>query len=315
MPCSRAHHFSGWCCCTLLCKKHAKISAVLFLQFLNEGRPFDPQQLGGLVLDAVSPLQGFINKTKFHSFQKIFQIDPLRFQHGKVRPDELPASGAHAGRCSRTRRPGIGKISADRRHARFRGCGGGSRRRLRGMHAERALGQGRQAVERADVIADLGGQVVHLHTVAIHENAQALHEVFQLAHIARPAVGKQHPGRILAKPQQRPAFFLAESLQKALCEDEDIHPSFAQGRQVQRDDVQAVVEVFTETSGRDFAFQIPVGGGHDAHIHLFAARAAHTFYFLFLQDAQDLHLQAQIHFTYFIKKDGAAVSQFKTAGA
>lgn len=183
------------------------------------------------------------------------------------------------------------------------------------MRAERPLGQGRQAVERADVVADLGGQVVHLHAVAIHEDAQALHEVFQLAHIARPAVGKQHSGRILAKPQQWPAFLLAEPLQKALREDEDIHPSFTQRRQMQRDDVQAVVEIFAETTGRDLTFQIPVGGGHDADIHLLAASAAHTFYFLFLQDAQDLHLQAQIHFAYFIKEYGAAVSQLKAAGA
>lgn len=84
---------------------------------------------------------------------------------------------------------------------------------------------------------------------------------------------------------------------------------------MQRDDVQAVVEIFAETAGRDLALQIPVGSGHDTDIHLLAARAAHTLYFFFLQDAQDLHLQAQIHLAYLIKKDGAAVSQLKTAGA
>lgn len=65
--------------------------------------------------------------------------------------------------------------------------------------------------------------------------------------------------------------------------------------------------------GFHLCFQIAVGGSHNAHIHLFAAAAAHAFNFLFLQHAQDLDLEAQLHFADFIQKNGAAVSQLKTA--
>lgn len=163
------------------------------------------------------------------------------------------------------------------------------------------------------MVADFGGQIVHLHAVAIHEDAQALHEVFQFAHIARPAIGKQHSGRIFSEPQQRPVLLVTEALEKALRQDQDVHAALAKRRQMQRNNVQAIVQILTKTPGSDLAFQISVGGGHDADIYLLAARASHALDFLFLQNPQNLDLQTQIHLADFIKKNGAAVRQFKPA--
>ena len=82
---------------------------------------------------------------------------------------------------------------------------------------------------------------------------------------------------------------------------------------MQGDHVQAVIQIFAEVSGFHLGFQVAVGGRHNAHIHLFATAAAHPFDFLLLQHAQNLDLEAQLHFADFIQKNGAAVSQFKTA--
>lgn len=118
-----------------------------------------------------------------------------------------------------------------------------------------------------------------------------------------------------ARSQRRTGFFLAKTVQKMPRQQQDVAAALAQGRQMQRDDVQTVVEILAKAPGRYFAFQIPVGCGHNAYIHLFAAAAAHPLDFLFLKHAQNLDLQAQVHFTYFIQKDGAAVSQFKASGS
>ena len=81
-----------------------------------------------------------------------------------------------------------------------------------------------------------------------------------------------------------------------------------------RDDIETIVQVFTEVAKADFFFKITVCGGYDAHIHLFGAASSDPLYFLFLQDPEDFHLKADIHFPYFIKKHRAALSQLKTSG-
>lgn len=97
-------------------------------------------------------------------------------------------------------------------------------------------------------------------------------------------------------------------------QQEHIAAALPQRGQVQGDDVETVVEVFTKAPGRYFGFQIAVGGRHNAHVHFFAARAAHPLDFLFLQHPQNLYLQAQIHLAYFVQKNRAAVAHFKPAG-
>ena len=82
---------------------------------------------------------------------------------------------------------------------------------------------------------------------------------------------------------------------------------------MQGNHVQTVIKVLTEVPGLHFGFQITVGGRHNAHIHLFAAAAAHTLDFLFLEHAQNLDLKTQLHLADFIQKNGAPVSQFKAA--
>ena len=52
----------------------------------------------------------------------------------------------------------------------------------------RRLGQGGQVAKLAQ---DFAGQIVNDHFRAVGQDAQALHEIFQLAHVARPGIGGQ----------------------------------------------------------------------------------------------------------------------------
>jgi hypothetical protein len=49
---------------------------------------------------------------------------------------------------------------------------------------------------------------------------------------------------------------------------QDVVDALAQRRQPQRNDVQAVVEIFAEAAVGDALAQVGVGGGDDAHVDL-----------------------------------------------
>ena len=63
-----------------------------------------------------------------------------------------------------------------------------------------------------------------------------------------------------------------------------------QGRQQDREHVQAVVEVDCGSGRRRPFGQVAVGGRHQPHIHLDRLGAAQALEFLLLQDAQQLGL-------------------------
>ena len=76
--------------------------------------------------------------------------------------------------------------------------------------------------------------------------------------------------------------------------------ALAQRRQVDGDDVQAVIQVFAELALAHGLPQIDVGGGDDAHIHLHLLHAAQVHELAVLQDAQNLGLRLQVHGADFI---------------
>jgi hypothetical protein len=64
----------------------------------------------------------------------------------------------------------------------------------------------------------------------------------------------------------RAAVLLAELLQEFLDEERDVLFALAQGRDEERDDVEAVEEVFAEVAAGDLFPEVLVGGGDDADI-------------------------------------------------
>ena len=98
-------------------------------------------------------------------------------------------------------------------------------------------------------------------------------------------------------------------------ERQDIVAAFAQRRQVNRNDVETVVEVLAKAPGLDLLKRVPVGGADQAHVDLETAIAADRLDRPGLGEAQQLGLQGGIHVADFVQEQGAAVGQLGGAVA
>ena len=87
----------------------------------------------------------------------------------------------------------------------------------------------------------------------------------------------------------------------------NVFAALAQRRKLQRNDAQAVVEVLAEAAFGDFLFEVLVGGGDDADVHVAFFGAADGADFAFLEDAVELDLHGQGHVADFVHEEGAAV--------
>ena len=82
----------------------------------------------------------------------------------------------------------------------------------------------------------------------------------------------------------------------------DVRTAFTQGRQFQRDYVQAVVQVFTELADLRQALEVAVGRGDQAHIDLLRLHRADAANFTFLQHAQQASLGFERQFADFVEE-------------
>ena len=86
----------------------------------------------------------------------------------------------------------------------------------------------------------------------------------------------------------------------------DVLAALAQRRDLDAEDVEAVVEVVAEAAGLDLAAQVAVGGGDDAHVDLDRRRGADRQDLLGLDGAQQLDLQAERQVADLVEEDRAA---------
>src|SRR2546423_11874053 len=85
--------------------------------------------------------------------------------------------------------------------------------------------------------------------------------------------------------------------------------SLAQRRQVDVDDVQAVVEVLAETSLLHHLLQIAVGRGDDADVDLDRLHAAEAHELALLDDTQQLRLRLERNVADLVEENGPLVRQ------
>ena len=95
----------------------------------------------------------------------------------------------------------------------------------------------------------------------------------------------------------------------------DVGATLTQSGQLECDDVQAVVQVFTELTDFGQAFEIPVGRGDQAHIHFLRLHGAHAANFAFLQHPKQPRLGFKRQFTDFIEKQRPAIGSLDQPGA
>jgi len=145
------------------------------------------------------------------------------------------------------------------------------------------------------------------------EGGQAVDQVFQLAHVARPIVGHQAFRGLALDDLPRQA--LARRLgEEGLDQFGDVLEPFAQRRQAQRHDVQAVEQILAEAALAGQLGQVLMGRGDDAHIGLARHPAADGGVFPFLQHAQQTGLGLQRHVADFVEEQGTALSLLEPPG-
>ena len=83
--------------------------------------------------------------------------------------------------------------------------------------------------------------------------------------------------------------------------------------QAQGDDIQAVEQVFPESSVLHLLLQIPVGGRHDAHVHGDGGGAADAADLPFLEHAQELGLHLRGQLAHVVEEQGAAIGLLEPA--
>ena len=141
---------------------------------------------------------------------------------------------------------------------------------------------------------------------------QSFDDVGQLPYIAGPGLifkeipdfGVKGMGFMVADIQ---------ALQQRLGNLLDIAFPFAQRRDFDRQDGQAIIEVQPEMSFLDFTGQVLIGRRNDPDVDRHAALAANRPDILLLKDPQQPVLQNIGHVADFIKEQGAAISRFKEA--
>ena len=127
--------------------------------------------------------------------------------------------------------------------------------------------------------------------------------VFQLADVSRPAVAVEtgqcfgrEPGHVLAQVG-------ANALHEIFGQDAHVVAALPQWRQVDVDHADAVVKVLAKTSLGYGRRDIDVRGRDDAHIDCDVLAAAHALDDHFLQEPEQLDLQVDGQFGYFIQKE------------
>src|SRR4029453_11987780 len=102
-----------------------------------------------------------------------------------------------------------------------------------------------------------------------------------------------------------------EHIDEVIDELEQVLFSLAQGRNVERDHLQAIEEVGAETPFLDFLLQVTVGGANDAYADMDVRSAAQAAELHALEDAQELHLNSEAHLADLVQEQRSAVGEFQ----
>ncbi len=171
---------------------------------------------------------------------------------------------------------------------------------------EDGLLEGPARVLSIAVAHDIAGQVGQPDQVGGGGDHQALHHVFQLAHVARPSVAGERPGGLRRQRAGRQAQLPHSLAQEMVDEQRDILRSLAQRGAIDDEGADAVKEVVAERTPCDLFAQVLVGRGQDAGGHPQGFRAPHPLELQFLQHPQQLCLQLEGEVADLVEQQGAA---------
>ena len=187
------------------------------------------------------------------------------------------------------------------------------------VHEPTARVTGGPGVQRQHPVAQFlapAEQLVHVDQLAIvdHDH-RAFDQVLQLTDVAGEGVVEQRLDRPLAEAGHVALVTLAVVVQEVLHQQRDVVAPLAQRRQVDREHVEPVEQVFAETPLAHGLAEVFVGRGHHAHVHPQRPGAADALDFPLLEGAQQLALRHQTQRADLVEEQRAAVGALEAAGS
>src|SRR4029453_5076545 len=143
---------------------------------------------------------------------------------------------------------------------------------------------------------------------------QTLGDVLELANVSRPVVTDEPLPSLSRDLGSRHAMRLRKRPQEMREQHWDVRSACAQRRDLDVDDVQAVVQVLAECLVADVLLQVAMGGSNDADVEgrQWPIRTA-PFNLAGLEKSQQHGLHTQAHLADLVHEDGAAVCRFEPA--
>jgi hypothetical protein len=152
------------------------------------------------------------------------------------------------------------------------------------------------------------------HGADVGEQRHALHRVGQLADVPRPGVGAERVTGVRGERPGGQAVVLAGLGEEVLGEPHDVVAPLAEGRQADRQDGQAVVEVLAEAARPDGVLEVLAGGGHHPGVGGLAARAAEAADRALLDHLEELGLERLGREADLVQEEGPAVRGLEEPG-
>ena len=143
------------------------------------------------------------------------------------------------------------------------------------------------------------------------QNDRALHRVLQLTHIPGPVIALQNLDCLRKNALHRHALGLADLLQKMIGQRRYILPTVPQRRNVNRHDVQPVIEVFPELAVFNSVFQFRVRRRDHPNIQFHRLPAAQPLPLPLLQHPQQLGLNFKRQIPDLVQEYSAALRLLK----
>ncbi len=138
-------------------------------------------------------------------------------------------------------------------------------------------------------------------------------DVAEFADVARPSVFAKFLARSIGESFTGLVIFGTKAVEKVMSEGKDVFDSLAQRGDVERDDIEAVEEIFTENFRFNGFLHVPVGSGEKADIHLDRAGTADPFKFLFLDGAEEFRLEHEGDFSHFVEEKSSLIGKLEAA--
>ena len=129
----------------------------------------------------------------------------------------------------------------------------------------------------------------------LSKNGGTLDNILKLTHISRPVVGNQTSHTALGEPTAFDPMFFGKSIEEVVGEDLHIAGAFAERRDLDGENIEAVVEILTEVAFLNGLEQVAVRCRKDAHIDFDGFISPHPLEFTLLEDSQKFGGRVRFH--------------------